>query len=1688
MKKTRFLLFLCCLFAVCLGMFALAACAKKQDTSYDDGDYIVDSSEVEWEEQVDGSTVRRYKDDSYEIIYLSGNRSYITLEGSKLSEMAVTGYKGDVLSFSLADLESIEVSGEAVSVNEIKEDAFSGCVSLESADLTKKNASLDFTVGNNAFFGCKNLEQLTLPTGGENGVYTNGNTIGDYAFAGTALTSFSMDDTYASLGAGALQNCASLSLVELPETVTVINDSTFEGCASLTSFRFPTMVTSIGNRAFSGTQISSFDLSSMPALQTVGNYAFANNAALTSLIVPDTVTSLGKGVFSNDVNFRSLTIARYSYDAAQPGNPLQPADILTGNIASLFGGDSRAEGFYSADGVAVPETFASLNVGGMQSVPDSFAAGLRSLESVSLSLESGLLTGEEVAIIGNSAFRGCELLGEQLSIKGIYRAIGEYAFADTALTAFTVPEEVYYLGDHAFEGTSLTSFDVPESVIYLGEGLFYNVEGLSSLRIGQAYYYDTDTHAYLQTVSSVAALFGADPLATWLAEHPAQGEEDYPFYTAYNKAVPEAFSTLTVGKMLTVPDSFLRGMSSLSDVSITLDSRTAALAEITCGIGAYAFDGCTRLGDDLSLTGTYTFVGSRAFAETAITRFTLSDSVTYVGEGAFYGTENFSSLTVEQNDRYDTSSRSVKRLVGSVKDLFGADSLAEWLAEHPAQDEDDYPFYTAYDKAVPETLTTLMIGGMMTVPASFLRGMRSLTDVSLTLDAEAAVRANVTCEIGSYAFEGCNSLGSRLLIDGTYTSVGTRAFAETAITSFTVPSSLTRLADEVFYGTEDLFELTIEENSYFDDNNGNYYTLVDRLSDLFGADSLSVWLAEHPAQDEGDYPFYTAYDKAVPEALTSVTIGGMLTVPDSFLRGMRSLTEASLSVNNDRADAAGVVPEIGSYAFAGCTGLGDSMTVDGDYESIGTRAFAETAITRFTVPASVSSVEQGAFYDVPTLVSLTVESYSSYDGYSYQNAFGSLGSLFGTSETLSGWLNEHPSSSEEDYPYYTDTNGNTLPKSLTELVLGNIAYLPTEFAQGASFLCEVSLGFDVNDYSSYNDIGAYAFEGCTSLETLTLSGDYLYSIGNYAFANTALTDFVLPASVTSIGSGILSGTCLASLTVGSVSGYNSTAGILLLFGTSVPDSENADAFYTVTYNSSRYYIPASLTSLTLQNVYGIPERYAYGLASLTEADITTTAAGSIGDYAFAGCTSLVSFAVDGEFTQIGNYAFANCTALSEFTLPDGLVTIGEYAFSECNSLTVTTLPESVTSVGEGAFEGCILPDAEDGLTLLGDWLVGYSGKDVIVLPAGVTKVADNVLTSSSAPDIIYTLGTEEEWWALRQYLPSSLQSIAPVYLTAENYTAADGVGYLLQTSEADGVPVSGAYVINVDAALSAAEIKQSVVIGETPYPVVGIADRALRSEALAVLVVLDNVLLTQENCGENLYLNGLEVYSTGPQENWMLGSALPSPYEYAFANTYVTYTFYDSDRESVLATQEAAFATAPSVKKEGFALVGWRDANGYAVTFPYLSTSEEDRTFYAEWEEITTAVTYEDVIYSNTSSGSSNSKKWTVSPSATGLLVTDLTLSDPDDNCNAVFTITARCAMEITFTYSASIQESASYDYLEITHNGSQLAKNNKISATPATVTMAEGDTLSFRFHTDVSNSQPTDTATISDISYVRIR
>jgi hypothetical protein len=78
---------------------------------------------------------------------------------------------------------------------------------------------------------------------------------------------------------------------------------------------------------------------------------------------------------------------------------------------------------------------------------------------------------------------------------------------------------------------------------------------------------------------------------------------------------------------------------------------------------------------------------------------------------------------------------------------------------------------------------------------------------------------------------------------------------------------------------------------------------------------------------------------------------------------------------------------------------------------------------------------------------------------------------------------------------------------------------------------------------------------------------------------------------------------------------------------------------------------------------------------------------TLGDGAFAGCTSLTSIEIS-EVTSIGEQAFYSCVALNKVEMSN-VISIGKTAFNGCANLTEVKMPK-VTSIGEQAFAGCKL--------------------------------------------------------------------------------------------------------------------------------------------------------------------------------------------------------------------------------------------------------------------------------------------------------------------------------------------------------------------------------------------------------------
>ena len=76
---------------------------------------------------------------------------------------------------------------------------------------------------------------------------------------------------------------------------------------------------------------------------------------------------------------------------------------------------------------------------------------------------------------------------------------------------------------------------------------------------------------------------------------------------------------------------------------------------------------------------------------------------------------------------------------------------------------------------------------------------------------------------------------------------------------------------------------------------------------------------------------------------------------------------------------------------------------------------------------------------------------------------------------------------------------------------------------------------------------------------------------------------------------------------------------------------------------------------------------------------------SIGESAFAGCTSLMSITLPNSLKTIEESAFKGCIGIRKIELPEGLKTIGDSAFKDCILIQSIDLPEGLITIGDSAF-------------------------------------------------------------------------------------------------------------------------------------------------------------------------------------------------------------------------------------------------------------------------------------------------------------------------------------------------------------------------------------------------------------------
>ena len=357
------------------------------------------------------------------------------------------------------------------------------------------------------------------------------------------------------------------------------------------------------------------------------------------------------------------------------------------------------------------------------------------------------------------------------------------------------------------------------------------------------------------------------------------------------------------------------------------------------------------------------------------------------------------------------------------------------------------------------------------------------------------------------------------------------------------------------------------------------------------------------------------------------------------------------------------VMEIGSSAFSGCSSL-TSITILNSVTEIGVYAFKGcTSLTSITIPNSVTNIGDSTFWGCSSLTAIYVavdnKNYTSVNGVLFNKDKTAL-ICYPAGKTDKSYNITNSVTSIGDYAFNgcSSLTSVTIPNSVTEI--GGSAFV------GCASLKSITMP------NSVTSIGDMAFYKCSSLTSITIP-DSVTSIGSSAFSDCSkLRSITIPNSVTSIGAWAFNGcTGLTAINVAMENqNYVSPDGVLY----------NKDKTTIICYPAGKkgnnYKIPDGVTEIG-----SIAFSRCSSLTSVTIPNSVT----SIGSGAFNGCTSLTRVTIPNSVTKIGWNAFSDCTSLTSITIPNSVISIDWYAFRGCTSLKSITIPNSVTSIGKNAF-------------------------------------------------------------------------------------------------------------------------------------------------------------------------------------------------------------------------------------------------------------------------------------------------------------------------------------------------------------------------------------------------------------------
>lgn len=955
--------------------------------------------------------------------------------------------------------------------------AFANCGSLVSVTLNNKVE----TIGTQAFYNCTALTSVNFEDA------TALKTIMRYGFGYCPIESLAFSGAFESLGSYAFYGCDAVKTITC--NMATIPQSFFTSHSSLKTINIGKDVKSIGNSAFqSNYGVTAINFDPEVSGLAIGSYAFQNADSVTTLTLPAGIASIGEYAFYGMDELLTVT-----FDEASP---------VTAIPNYCFSSCGKLETVTLADSVKT-----------LGNSVFSYCYNLREVTFGTGLIADGFANDYYL-------FYNCSNL-EKMTIPGInFPFTRSYYGPPTSMMIFVHPDmvETYKTNDYTKKYHIMAIGSTTEYAITTTEGgqvatqipaevavnvLSLTVTGpINGTDINQIH----ETMPYLERLDLSNAQIvegGEDYYRFYISSNVPQRETYYHWPTENNVIGQYMFYNMPNLKQLALPN----GATTMGQYAVAEDrklTRVSMPAALTA-IGSYAFNYDMKL-TDLDIPSGVTVIGEYAFCEvplktvvipegvtrienctfynnTGLTSLTLPAGLTYIGSSAFYYCTNLESLTLPDslveigyNAFYECYKLASPLVIPAKCKTIGNSAFYECRLLPSVTFNEGlekinsgaFQYCSALQEvSLPSSLTAIDNYAFANTGLKSFTFPENVKVVSYYVlrncnNLESVTLAEGTTSVLDNAFAGCSKLAMvNNLNQETLTTLGGYVFNGTALTSVTLPNSITSMGEGVFYNCSKLQSANIPTNitsvpySTFNScSQLNSVTLHDGINTI------------------GAYAF--AYCQALPS----------IALNDSIKRIYYYAFQNCSNLVIDALPA--TLTEIGYYAFAGTTAITAHLTLPETLTTIGDDAFERSGITGITIPKVINSFGTGVFYECKSLATVNlpmgmtkIPNYTFY----YTTALKSI--------TLPTSLTEIGSDAFE----YSGVTSVALPSTLT--TIGSYAFarskltrieLPksvtsvgTQFAAYCDSLTEAYLGRSM-DYSKNSNFNY--FRGCSNLALL----------------------------------------------------------------------------------------------------------------------------------------------------------------------------------------------------------------------------------------------------------------------------------------------------------------------------------------------------------------------------------------------------------------------------------------------------------------------------------------------------------------------------------------------------------------------------------------------------------------------------